>query len=120
MHPTLLFFFFPPQPSYSSYRELYCYVRGRERTKMYVCIFIIFTLVAIFDQTQRDTLAREAFSYLEYPSSKSYKVLQQYPHTTLFSYCTLIFFYFSFFFILLSFFLILFSNSSPIFFLILF
>jgi hypothetical protein len=120
MHPTLLFFFFPPQPSYSSYRELYCYVRGRERTKMYVCIFIIFTLVAILDQTQRDTLAKEAFSYLEYPSSKSYTVLQQYPHTTLFSYCTLIFFYFSFFFILLSFFLILFSNYFLIFFLILF
>jgi hypothetical protein len=41
---------------------------------MYVCIFIIFTLVALFDQTQRDALAKEVFSYLEYPSSKSYEL----------------------------------------------
>jgi hypothetical protein len=30
------------------------------------------TLVALLDQTQRHALAKEAFLYLEYPSSKSY------------------------------------------------
>jgi hypothetical protein len=45
-----------------------CYVRGWKRTKMYACIFIIFTLVALLTKHNE-----EAFLYLEYPSSKSYE-----------------------------------------------